>query len=314
LVFLFLLEHSSHIHPNSTWKQNGITIAGGNGQGNQLNQLSSPYGIDVDDDNQCIYIADWENHRIVEWKYGATKGQVVAGGNGEGNRMDQLNRPGNVIVDKKTNSLIIADQGNNRVVRWSRENDPNPQIIISNIACRGLTMNNNGDLYVSDREKNEVRRWKIGETNGTLVAGENGQGDHLNQFNAPTYIFVDQDDSVYVSDYFNDRVMKWLKGAKEGIVVAGGQGRGNSLTQLSHPQGVIVDHLGHVYMADWGNDRIMRWCLGSKEGSIVVEVNGRGQQTNHFYGPTGLSFDRQGNMYVVDCRNQRVQKFNINLK
>jgi sugar lactone lactonase YvrE len=224
LVFLFLLEHSSHIHPNTTWKQNGITIAGGNGKGNQLNQLSDPFGIYADDDNKCIYIADWKNHRIVEWKHGALNGQVVAGGNGSGNRMDQLSGPVDVIVDKKTNSLIIADSLNKRVVRWSRQNDPNPQIIISNIVCGGLRMNNNGDLYVSDCEKNEVRRWKIGETNGTLVAGGNGKGDHLNQFNVPIFIFVDQDDSVYVSDRDNDRVMKWLKGAKEGIVVAGGQG------------------------------------------------------------------------------------------
>jgi tripartite motif-containing protein 71 len=313
LVFLSLSEHSSHIHPNSTWKQSGITTAGGNAQGNQLNQLSWPCGICIDDGSQCIYIAEYENHRIVEWKYGATKGQVVAGGNGQGNRMDQLNGPVDVIVDKKRNSLIIADRGNKRVVRWSRQNDPNPQIIISNIVCGGLRMNNNGDLYVSDYEKDEVRRWKIGETNGTVVAGGNRQGDHLNQLNSPTWIFVDQDDSIYVSDRDNHRVMKWVKGGKEGIIVAGGQGEGNRLTQLSHPQGVIVDHLGHVYVVDSDNHRIMRWCLGSKEGSIIVGRNGYGQQPNQFNSPLGLSFDSQGNLYVVDSINNRVQKFNINL-
>jgi sugar lactone lactonase YvrE len=241
------------------------------------------------------------------------EGQVVAGGNGKGDRMDQLNHPVDVIVDKKTNSLIITDKGNKRVVRRARQNDPNPQIIISNIDCIGLTMNNNGDLYVSDCEKNEVRRWKIGETNGTLVAGGKGKGYHLNQLNGPTHIFVDQDDSVYVSDYGNHRVMKWVKGAKEGIVVAGGQGEGNRLTQLSHPFGVIVDHLGHVYMADSPNHRIMRWRLGSAEGSIVVDGNGQGQQLNQFSHPVDLSFDRQGNLYVVDLENARVEKFDINL-
>jgi hypothetical protein len=49
---------SSHININTKWKQNGFTIAGGNGKGNQLNQLHWPYGIYVDDDDQCIYIAD----------------------------------------------------------------------------------------------------------------------------------------------------------------------------------------------------------------------------------------------------------------
>jgi sugar lactone lactonase YvrE len=313
LYFSFCLANSFHIPPNTTWKQNGMTIAGENRKGNQLNQLSRPHGIYVDNDNQCIYVADCDNHRIVEWKCGAMKGQVVAGGNGKGNRMDQLNEPRDVIVDKKTNFLIITDTGNKRVVRWSRQNDPNPQIIFSNIDCSSVTMNNNGDLYVSDWKKNEVRQWKIGETNGTLVAGGNGKGNHLNQFNHPTYIFVDQDDSVYVSDWNNHRVMKWIKGAKEGIVVAGGQGRGNRLTQLYGPRGVLIDHLGDVYVVDCHNHRIMRWCVGSKEGSIILGENGQGQQPNQLNHPVGLSFDRQGNLCVVDGRNDRVEKFDINL-
>ena len=99
------------------------------------------------------------------------------------------------------------------------------------MACWGLTMDNNGDLYVSDEEKHEVRRWRIGDKRGTVVAGGNGQDDHLNQFNWPTSIFVGEVYSVYVSDCENHRVMKWVKGAKEGIIVAGGQGKGNDLSQ-----------------------------------------------------------------------------------
>ena len=62
-------------------------------------------------------------------------------------------------------------------------------------------MDNNGNLYVSDPvKKNEVRRWKQGERKGRIVAGGNGEGNHLNQLNCPTYIFVDEDHSIYVSD------------------------------------------------------------------------------------------------------------------
>ncbi|CAF4550426.1 unnamed protein product, partial [Rotaria sp. Silwood2] len=74
---------SIDIHPNARWQQNGLTVAGGNGKGNGINQLSNPWGLYVDDD-QTIYVADGWNHRIVEWKWGATSGQVVAGGNGQG--------------------------------------------------------------------------------------------------------------------------------------------------------------------------------------------------------------------------------------
>jgi len=215
------------------------------------------------DDDQTIYIADQSNHRIVEWKNGAKSGQVVAGGNGPENRNDQLSGPTDVIVDKKSDSLIICDQSNRRVVRWPRQNGTSGEIIIANIYFWGLAMDNDGYLYVSDCSKHEVRRWKIGDTTGTVVAGGNGQGNRLDQLNHHTYIFVDQDHSVYVLDDNNHRVIKWMEGAKAGIVVAGDQGQRNGLTQLCNPRGVLVDQVGIVYVADRGNYRVMRWYKGA---------------------------------------------------
>ncbi|CAF4269425.1 unnamed protein product, partial [Adineta steineri] len=99
--------HSSSIdiHPNTKWMQNGVTVAGGHGKGRGLNQLGSPHGLYVDDD-QTIYVADFFNNRIVEWKESAKYGRVVAGGNGAGNGTHQLDCPRDVLVDKETNSLI----------------------------------------------------------------------------------------------------------------------------------------------------------------------------------------------------------------
>ncbi|CAF4084321.1 unnamed protein product, partial [Rotaria sordida] len=293
------------IHPNAKWRQNGLTVAGGNGHGNGSHQLYAPVNLYVDDD-QTIYVADQGNDRIMEWKCGATSGRVVAGGNG----IHQLNSPQDVIIDKERNSLIIADTGNQRVVRWPHRNGTSGETIISDIfSCRGLTMDDNGSLYIVGW--NEVKRYRIGETEGTVVAGGNGSGNHLNQLFVPYYVFVDRDHSVYVSDFGNHRVMKWEEGAKQGIVVAGGQGEGNSLTQLSSPAGVVVDQLGTVYVAEYGNHRIMRWPKGATQGSIIVGENGQGAQSNQLFFPYGLSFDRHGNLYVVDSGNQRVQKFSI---
>jgi sugar lactone lactonase YvrE len=245
------------------------------------------------------------------WKSGATAGQLVAGGNGVGNQMNQLNEPIDVIIDKERNNLIICDISNRRVVRWPRQNGSTGQVIIADVDCCRLTMDKDGYLYVSNFEKHEVRRWKVGDTNGTLVAGGNGQGNGLNQLNGPIFIFVDEDHSIYVSDYSNQRVMKWMKGAKEGIIVAGGQGEGNGLTHLSYPQGLIVDHLSTIYVADYGNHRIMRWFKGALQGDVIVGGNGKGKQPNQFNSPFGLSFDRQGNLYVADCWNHRIQRFDI---
>ncbi|CAF3851546.1 unnamed protein product, partial [Adineta steineri] len=290
----------------SKWKQNAITVAGGNGQGQELNQLNGPVGIFIDK-KKNIFIADWTNHRIVEWKCDAKKGQIIAGGKGQGNRMDELYSPTDVIADQQNHSIIIADRDNRRVIQWLNQKQ---QILIENIDCYGLAMDENGFLYVSDYKKNEVRRWKMGEyNNGILVAGGNGEGNQLNQLHWPTFIFVDEDQTVYVSDSNNHRVMKWRKGAKTGKTVAGGNGQGNNLKQLSAPRGVIVDDLGQIYVADSENQRIMRWCEGKEEGEIVVGGNGQGNEPNQLNGPRGLSFDDEGNLYATDHLNQRIQNF-----
>jgi len=41
----------------------GITVAGGNGAGNDANQLNCPYGVVVDEKGN-MFIADTNNHRI----------------------------------------------------------------------------------------------------------------------------------------------------------------------------------------------------------------------------------------------------------
>jgi len=298
------------------WKQNGETIVGGNGWGDKLNQLYYPYGIYVDDEEKCIYIADAWNHRIVKWKLddGSDHGQIVAGGNGKGDRMDQLNEPSDVILDEKNRSLIVCDKGNARVIRWSLQNrNGDKEILIENIKCWGLMMNENGDLFVSDWIEDAVKRWRKGEIGGkgTIVAGGNGTGNKLNQLNIPTYIFISREETVYVSDQNNHRVMKWLKDANEGIIVAGGQEKGNNLNQLSYPQGLVVNEVGDIYVADYGNNRIMCWSAGSKEGRVIVGGNGRGDGSNQFNYPVGLSFDVENNLYVADYGNHRIQRFRI---
>ncbi|CAF1245434.1 unnamed protein product [Rotaria magnacalcarata] len=301
-----------NIPANATWSQNGVTVAGGNGQGGGANQLYYPFGLFIDDD-QTVVIADFENNRIIQWKKGdTTNGQVVAGDNGQGNGLNQLNMPSDVLIVNETDSVIICDWGNQRVVRWSRGSGTTQgEILINNIACYGLAMDEQRYLYVADHVKHEVGRYQLGKTNGTLVAGGNGQGGGLNQLKLPTYLFVGRDHSVYVSDYSNNRVMKWNNGATEGIVVAGGQGQGSALTQLNLPHGIVVDTLSTLYVVDCYNHRVIRWTQGATQGTVIAGGNGQGAGANQFGYPIGLSFDRHGNLYVADQSNDRVQRFSI---
>ena len=69
--------------------------------------------VEFDHESINIYIADQNNHRIIEYRKDATIGQVVAGGS-ETNRLTTLI---NAIIDYQNYAFIITDRGNKRVVR-----------------------------------------------------------------------------------------------------------------------------------------------------------------------------------------------------
>lgn len=54
-----------------------------------------------------MIIADQYNSRIVRWKIGGKYGEILAGGNGEGNALNQLYYPAGIVVYYQ--SVIIAD-------------------------------------------------------------------------------------------------------------------------------------------------------------------------------------------------------------
>ncbi|CAF1520232.1 unnamed protein product [Adineta steineri] len=299
------------INEKTKWKQSAITVAGGNGPGDQLNQLATPWGIYVDDDSESIYIADGWNTRIVRWKFGANTGELVAHRKLQGSNINQLDQPFDIVLDKEKKSLIICDVSYRRVIRWSLQNSQDTPILISDITCWGLAMDSNGDLYIPDWERHQVTCLQQGDTEGTIVAGGNGQGNHLNQFNQPHYIFVDKNHSIYVTDYKNNRVMKWMKNATEGIRVAPGETSGENPNSLIKPMSVIVDDVGNVYVSSKNSHQITRWSPGATEGVPVVGEKQSGNKPTQLNCPHDLSFDRQGNLYVVDTDNDRIQKFVI---
>ncbi|CAF5054230.1 unnamed protein product, partial [Rotaria socialis] len=95
-------------------------VAGGEGEGNALTQLSRHRGIVVDTLG-TLYVADGGNNRVMRWTQGDKKqGTVIVGGNGEGAGANQLNIPRGLSFDRHGN-LYVADEYNHRVQRFSIE-------------------------------------------------------------------------------------------------------------------------------------------------------------------------------------------------
>ncbi|CAF1264280.1 unnamed protein product [Adineta ricciae] len=287
----------------ATWFTQGITVAGGKGFGDKLDQLADPYGIFLDD-NDTIYIADRSNHRIVMWEQNAIMGQWLAGYKEDNARSMPLNMPQDLVVDQN-GTMHISDGGNYRVVRWNRGAQEG-EVIVDHIQAVGIAQDNTESIYVSEYADGRITKWSK-DNDGQLV----GQviATKLRQSN---FIFVDRDRSVYSTGYMAHRIVKIIEGVEEPLVVAGQSDKsGHDLHQLTFPTGVFVDHQGTIYVADTDNHRIVRWPKGATSGILIVGEHGRGSASDQLAHPSDLFLDRQGNLYVTDTLNNRVQKFLI---
>lgn len=273
-------------------------------------ELDYPSGLYVNNDGTLL-ISDATNNVVLEWEFNAWFGRTVAGGHGKGEALNQLNYPEDLIVDDMTNSIIICDRGNSRVVRWPRRNGTQGVIVIRNVSCIGLTMDNERSLYVSDGSRASVRKYAVGDTRGRVVAGNNGLGYGLDKLEFPNFIFVDNEHSVYISDQVNHRVVKWIEGAEAGIMVASCPDGDDSYTAPDCFAGLWVDSFGTLYVVNYRYHRVMRWIKGEKEGSVIAGGTSIGDDANQLKNPVGIAFDKHGNLYVLDAGNKRVQQFLI---
>ncbi len=140
----------------------------------------------------------------------------------------------------------------------------------------------------------------------TTVAGGNGTGRGIDQFDNPVGIAVDTDGTLFVVDRNNHRVQRI---ATDGTIttVAGGNRDGNGVNQLDKPFGITIDAAGTLYIADEDNDRVQRVTA---DGTVttVAGTDGRGSGTNQLAGPTGIAVDEQGALYIAEQDLHRVKK------
>ncbi|CAF1480242.1 unnamed protein product, partial [Didymodactylos carnosus] len=144
-------------------------------------------------------------------------GTTVAGGNGVGSNLNQLNNPVGIFVDKNKN-IYIADVQNERVVKWSQ--NATVGVVVGGGNGGGansnqlwepndIRVNDNGDIFVADSNNARIQKLSSGRINGLTMAGGNGQGSSSNQFNYPNALAFDSDGNMYVADRYNNRVQKF---------------------------------------------------------------------------------------------------------
>ncbi len=159
--------------PNATA---AVVVAGTtNVAGSSSTQLNKPFGIDLDENKSALYVCDQTNQRIQKFllNTNSTIGITVAGGNGAGSALNQLNSPSGVYVSRIDGSVYVSDTNNHRIVRWSINATEGVIVAGSQSGTGGNTAlllyypcdikldAEEKFLYVADADNNRIQRFPL---------------------------------------------------------------------------------------------------------------------------------------------------------
>ncbi|CAF1213645.1 unnamed protein product [Rotaria sordida] len=145
-----------------------------NNQGIQIigqGEIEAPSGIFVDEDGDgAVYISDTDGNRILKYLSGSTTGGVtVAGGQGEGNGLNQLSGPFQVLVDSTTGMLFISDMINKRIVKWAK-GAKQGEVLSGTTSLQwaaGMKFDYAWNLFVVEQKQRPWSEWSRG--NGSCI-------------------------------------------------------------------------------------------------------------------------------------------------
>ena len=320
--------------------------SGDNGQA--LNaDISGPDDIKIDESGNIIFFSVYFDHGIIRKINTSGIITTIAGTdqiyNGDNilAKEARINIPRNPWVDKN-GKLFFAESSAHRI----RKIDLNG--VITTIAGtgtqgfsgdgglavnamisgpRGVTGDNNGNIYISDNYNSVIRKV---DTNGIITTyagtGESGySGDGGAATSAKIYspydLTTDHDGNLYFADAANHVIRKV---DKNGIITTvagtpetsgyGGDGGLATSATLYRPTGLVIDRGDNIYFCDTYNDVIRKI---SKNG-IISTIAGTGTQgysgngspaaSAKLYKPFGIAVDSLNNIYITDSWNYIIRK------
>lgn len=163
-----------------------------------------------------LYITDATSGDVIRFDMGNQTGVIVAGGNGVGSRLDQLDGPHFVFVDQEY-SVYVSEFYNHRVTKWM--SDATQGVVVAGGHGNGISLIQLGcpeDLFVDSEgtvfvveQNHRITRWVKGMQQGTIVVGGNSFGNGSDQFYFPISLAFDQQGHLYVSDKKNHRIQRF---------------------------------------------------------------------------------------------------------
>jgi hypothetical protein len=287
-----------------------------NGADVSASSLANSSGVVVDGSGG-IYVADYNNNRVLHYPAGNTTADAVYGQGGSftssatnngGVSASSLSNPEGMAVDG-SGGLYVADYNNSRVLHFPYD------------ASSGHASTTADAVY--------------GQPDFTSTGRNNG-GVSASRLSLPTGVAVDGSGGLYVADYANHRVLHFPYDASAGHASATADavyGQGGSFTSttinkggvsassLYFPSGVAVDGSGGLFVTDTNNNRVLHfpYDTAAQHASMTADavygqggsftsttVNKGGVSASSLGRPHAVAVDGSGGLYVADYTNNRV--------
>jgi sugar lactone lactonase YvrE len=183
----------------------------------------------------------------------------------------------------------------------------------------GITIDDFGNLYISDRDNEKIRKISVDGIVSTIAGtGENGFQDGPGvtaKFREPGGLEFFNGE-LYVADWFNHRIRK-IDNTNNVTTFAGRNSRGledgtELQAKFNVPKDLVKDNAGNFYVVEQDNNAVRKI---SSDGSVTT-IAGDGTQgfadgmgsEARFYRPRGIAIDNNGNLYVADANNHSIRK------
>ncbi|MGB5648181.1 MAG: IPT/TIG domain-containing protein [Muriicola sp.] len=217
------------VSDNSNHKIKKVSTAGivtnfaGSGSNSSTNgpALSATFqqtsGVAIDSEGN-VYVVEINNHSIRKISVSGEVSLYAGGtqsGTADGNGTDaRFNNPYGIAIDKEDNLYItdssvglirkIAPNGDVTTLAGSTSGFADGQGTAAQFSFpTGITVDKQGDIYVTDVSNNRIRKISP-EGNVTTLAGDGT----TTQFNQPQGITIDAFGDLYVADRSNNRILK----------------------------------------------------------------------------------------------------------
>jgi hypothetical protein len=308
MYILALSFNQPKLCSNATWSENGTTFVdsntlGGAARGFFINNDDTIFVAA----HQKSQILIWSNESIAPvrsisvnlYRYTALfatiKNDIYFANDNELGRIEKWTKASNDItfVTKLSdncfglfvdvnNTLYCSLQNERKVVKIFRNEKNAIKILITGTRSVGVGVNEfsspwgifvdtNFDLYVADAGNNRIQLFRLGQLQGTTVAG-NGIPQCLT-LNFPTDVVLDADGYLYIGDDHNGRIIRSGHGEWQCIIGCSGS-KGSAPNQLNQAYSLRFDTRGNLYIADEFNNRIQKFTLATNSCGKYDEIIG----------------------------------------